>query len=453
MGCSRCHDHKFDPVTTEDYYALYGIFESTRYPWPGIELLKSQKDFVPLVRPEEADALMRPIREKAAALEAEAKRLEAEKKKADAQAAAAEFGDDEADAKAAALAARKAHDKAAKERDDHAKKPLPYETAYAVAEAKKTGNARVQMKGLPDRPGAEVPRRFLEVMGGHRIPEGISGSGRLQLADWIADPANPLTARVLVNRLWLHHFGRGIVSTPNDFGKQGVPPTHPELLDWLARRFVEGGWSVKAMHRLLVHTRAYRLSSRGHAGNAKTDPSNEWLWRAHRRRLDAEAIRDTLLAVSGTLDLSPAGAHPFPPMPSWDFTQHKPFKAVYEHDRRSVYLMTQRVMKHPFLGIFDGADPNASAALRSTTTTPLQALYFLNDAFFHGKAAAFAARVRSERSCDAERIDRAFRLAYARPPTDAERAAGLEYLEKAAEAGWESYARVLLRSSELVYVN
>ncbi len=449
-GCARCHDHKFDPISQDDYYALYGIFQSTRYPWPGIELLKIQKDFVPLVPADQVEAMTKPVREKAAALAAEAKRVEAEKKRIDAQADAAVGTDDEADAKAAAAAAKKALDKAKKEIETHGKKPLPYETAYAVAEAKKTGNAKVQMKGIPERTAHEVPRRFLEVMGGQRVPDGLQGSGRLQLAEWLSDPANPLTARVLVNRLWLHHFGRGIVPTPNDFGKQGKPPTHPELLDWLARRFIESGWSIKAMHRLLVHSRAYRLSTRSHAGNEKSDPSNDWLWRAHRRRLDAESIRDALLAVSGTLDLSPAGPHPFPAMAAWDFTQHKPFKAVYDHNRRSVFLMTQRVMKHPFLGIFDGADTNASAALRMNTTTTLQALYFLNDAFFHEKAAAFATRVRAERPDDDARIDRAYRLAYGRPPSASERAAGRDYLGK---MGWESYARVLLRASEFIYVN
>ena len=449
-GCARCHDHKFDPISQDDYYALYGIFESTRYPWPGIELLKIQKDFIPLVPADQAETLMKPIREKAAALEAEAKACESRKKKADDQADAALGTDDEADAKAAAQAAKKAVEKAKKDIETHGKVPLPYETAYAVAEAKKAGNAKVQMKGLPERPGHEVPRRFLEVMGGQRLPEGIQGSGRLQLAEWLSDPSNPLTARVFVNRLWLHHFGRGIVPTPNDFGKQGKPPTHPELLDWLARRFVESGWSVKSMHRLLVHSRAYRLSTRSHEGNEKSDPSNEWLWRAHRRRLDAESIRDALLSVSGTLDLSPAGPHPFPEMAKWDYTQHKPFKAVYDHNRRSVYLMTQRVMKHPFLGIFDGAETNASAALRVSTTTTLQALYFLNDPFFHEKAAAFAARVTSERSGEDDRIERAYRLAYGRPPTEGERSAGRDYLGK---SGWDSYARVLLRASEFVYVN
>jgi len=453
LGCARCHDHKFDPVTADDYYALYGIFESTRYPWPGIELLKIQKDFVPLVPADRAEALMKPIREKAAQLEAQAKRAEEERKKADAQALAAEGTDDEADAKAAAQAAKKAVEQAKKEVENHGKKPLPYDTAYAVAEAKKAGNAKVQLKGIPERTAHEVPRRFLEVMGGQRLPEGLQGSGRLQLADWLTDRSNPLTARVLVNRLWLHHFGRGIVPTPNDFGKQGRPPTHPELLDWLARRLIEGGWSVKAMHRILVHSRTYRLSSRTHEANAAVDPSNDWLWRAHRRRLDAESVRDALLAVSGTLDLSPAGPHPFPEMAKWDYTQHKPFKAVYDHNRRSVYLMNQRVMKHPYLGIFDGADTNASAALRSSTTTTLQALYFLNDSFFHEKAAAFAARVRSERSQDDDRIERAYRLAYGRPPTEAERSAGRDYLSRMGDGAWESYARVLLRASELIYVN
>jgi hypothetical protein len=209
------------------------------------------------------------------------------------------------------------------------------------------------------------------VLGGQTLPPDATGSGRLELARWIADPKNPLTARVMVNRVWHYHFGKGIVPTPSDFGRQGQPPTHPELLDYLATRFVESGWSVKAMHRLVMLSRTYQLSGAEDAGNARTDAGDDYLWRFPRRRLDAESIRDAMLAVAGDLDRTPGGPHPFPDPKTWDFTQHKPFKAVYDTNRRSVYLMTQRIPRHLFLAHFDGPDTNASTARRTTSTTPL----------------------------------------------------------------------------------
>src|SRR5205807_1998821 len=215
---------------------------------------------------------------------------------------------------------------ARKERDAFAAKPLPLPTAYAMmdgpAEPKKrigqVGNVRVHLKGEPEHPGKEAPRGFPKILGGQMLPPSVKGSGRLELAGWIADPSNPLTARVMVNRLWQYHFGKGLVQTPNDFGKQGRPPTHPELLDYLARQFIDSGWSIKAMHRLLMLSRTYQLSSADDEANARLDVNNDYLWRFHRHRLDAESIRDTLLAVSGGLDRAPGGAHPFPPEPVWD---------------------------------------------------------------------------------------------------------------------------------------
>ncbi|HYE99830.1 MAG TPA: PSD1 and planctomycete cytochrome C domain-containing protein, partial [Planctomycetota bacterium] len=311
VTCARCHDHKFDPVTMEDYYALYGIFASTRYPWPGIELDKVQRDLVPLVPPAEAEAALATRAARAAELKEEVKRAEQRKKAAD-QAVKDAPAEKAPEAKAAAEAAKKALEKAKKDLENHERSPLPFPTAYAVAEGPSKGNAKVQLKGNPEKPAHEVPRRFLAVLGGQTLPSEDTGSGRRALADWLVADSNPLTPRVLVNRLWHHHFGRGIVPTTSDFGKQGKPPTHPELLDWLARRFVENGWSIKAMHRLMVHSRTYRLSSAGHPANEATDPSNEWLWRWNRRRLDAEVIRDAMLAVAGTLDREPGGEHPFP---------------------------------------------------------------------------------------------------------------------------------------------
>jgi hypothetical protein len=478
INCCRCHDHKFDPLTAEDYYALYGFFSSTRYPWPGIELDKVQRDLVPLASAKVVAAADRERKEKLAELDARIRQLEADKKEA--EKAAKEKKDAEGKTKKekdgeTTPRLRELDEKLKairKQREDLARTPPTYETAYAVAEGKsegrhKVGNAHVQLKGDPERPGKEVPRRFPTVLGGQELPPDTKGSGRVELAKWIADPKNPLTARVMVNRIWHYHFGRGIVPTPSDFGRQGLPPTHPELLDYLAARFVEGGWSVKAMHRLIMLSRSYQLSSREDAANARIDADNNYLWRFNRRRLDAESIRDAMLAVSGGLDRSPGGPHPFPDPTSWNYTQHNPYKAVYDSNRRSVYLMTQRIQRHPFLGLFDGADTNASTDRRVTSTTPLQALYLMNDPFVHTQARKFAERLLAERSDDTGRVEFAYRLAFGRPPTTEEQSAAREYLDTVGEKlrasgtgtdelavrAWESFARVLFMSNEFVYVN
>ncbi len=489
LNCARCHNHKFDPITNEDYYALYGIFHSTRYPWPGIELDKVQRDFVPLCSEEEIAAVMaerkkqvEPLAEEYKATEemkkavdqlakAMSERLDALKKQslpAD-QLASAEKELEEVRKKATEL--DQLYKATRKKKEEVEKAPLPFPTAYAVADGKKIENCKVQLKGDPARLGTEVPRRFPTVFGGQVLPPDEKGSGRRQLAEWIASPENPLTARVMVNRLWHYHFGRGLVPTPNDFGKQGQPPSHPELLDYLALRFIESGWSLKAMHRLMVTSRAYRLASAQGMTNdqapmtkqilnpksqipnlSAADPANELFGRFQRRRLDAESIRDTLLVLGGNLDETMGSEHPFPPQPKWDFTQHKPFKAVYDINRRSVYLMTQRIQRHPLMAIFDGPDTGASTGRRVTSTTTLQALYFLNDPFVHDQASRLAARVQTERSTDADRIDRAYQLLFARPPTSDEQQMGLAYLAKVEDKPWESYVRVLLRANEFVYV-
>jgi hypothetical protein len=451
LHCARCHDHKFDPFLQEDYYALYGFFSSTRYPWPGIELDKVQRDLIPLTTPEETAKATKARQDKLAELDSALKKLEADKAPAD------------------KIKAAKA------ERDALAKQPLPFATAYAVMdgmnEPKKrigqVGNARIQIKGDADRLGKEVPRRFPLVLGGQTLPASVKGSGRLELANWIVDPANPLTARVMVNRIWQYHFGEGIVPTANDFGKQGRPPTHPELLDFLAKDFIDGRWSIKRMHRLIMLSRVYQLSSADDDANAKLDSANVLHWHFARRRLDAESIRDAMLMVSGTLDRTPGGAHPFPPQPKWDFTQHKPFKAVYDTNRRSVYVMTQRIARHPFLALFDGPDTNASTASRPITTTPLQALFLMNDPFVHEQARRLADRLLRERTEEDARIERAFVMLFARSPSAEEMAQSREYIasvtmrlrtrdataDAARTQAWESFSRVLFMSNEFVYVN
>lgn len=464
INCARCHDHKFDPVTAEDYYAIYGIFNSTRYPWPGIELEQKQRDLIPLVSDEEAERIQRERLAEQVPLDEEVKKLEKQKK---------ELGSDasEEDKKKLEELIKKAKEKA----EQAAKRPLPFEQAYAIAESKKISDSPIQIKGDPNKVGAIAKRHFLTVLGGQELPDGDTSSGRLPLAQWIVDPKNPLTARVMVNRIWLHHFGSALVPTPNDFGRQGKPPSHPELLDWLASRFIESGWSIKAMHREIMLSRLYRMSSNmSNEASLKArdiDPTNTLLSSFPRLRLDAESIRDTLLVLGGAMERQPGGIHPFPDQTHWKFTQHNPFKAVYETNHRSVYLMTQRIQRHPFLAIFDGADPAVSTPARPVSTTPLQALYFLNDPFVHKQASGFASRIISHSNHPAERIRFAYRSALGRFPEerevesacrflDAIRAAltGTNRLKQEEEQGiemqcWESFVRSMLRLNEFVYLD
>lgn len=323
--------------------------------------------------------------------------------------------------------------------------------AYAVVEGE-ARDAALQERGDPKQSREEVPRRWLSVFGAEPVANN-AGSGRRQLADWVA--ASPLAARVIANRLWQWHFGHGLVRTPNNFGARGQAPTHPELLDYLASQLKAGGCRIKPMHRLIMNSAAYQRSSDADGKTLEADPENRLLARFSKRRLTAEEIRDSLLTASGRLDLSPGEAHPFPPEATWSFTQHNPFTAVYETNRRSAYLMTQRQRRHPYLALFDGADPNSSTGVRQTTTAPTQALYFMNNPFFHTQAGGLSQRV-LELNGRRERIDGAFRLVFQRPPTQHERQLAAGFLEKypgSVEEKWAAYARVLLASNEFLHLD
>jgi Protein of unknown function (DUF1553)/Protein of unknown function (DUF1549)/Planctomycete cytochrome C len=460
ISCARCHSHKFDPIPQADYYALYGIFKSTRYAFPGTEIYRHTNGFVPLVSKDRAKAL-RPLLERIDRLDAEMFRVYSKQEKLD-------TGREKNQLKARFRNLQK-------QRDQLIKTMPKFPKAYAATEGK-PANAHIHLKGDPTKPGREVPRGFLTVLGGQKVPANSGTSGRLLLANWVTDPHNPLTARVMVNRIWQHHFGRGLVGTPDDFGARGEKPSHPGLLDWLAAEFVgEGGkrnaecgrgWSIKKLHRLIVLSQTYRSACVENAEYALRDPENKLLWTFNRRRLTAEEIRDAILAVSGGLDPSMGGPHPFPPEWTWRYTQHKPFLADYPTNRRSVYLMQQRIRQQAYLGTFDGADTNAVTGRRRISTTPQQALFLLNDEFAHEQATRFAERLEREATSPARRVDRAFRLVFARPPTSAETREAVQYLKRLhsalAEAGvprsqrhrkaLASYLRVLLSSNEFVFV-
>jgi hypothetical protein len=488
VSCARCHDHKYDPIPNTDYYAMYGIFGSTKYAFPGTEIYKHTKDFVGLGGDEEQEKLAE-WEKKLAELDdryeivlREKDRLESAEKRAKELAAKGQV------AAAKPQGEKKEGEKKEGEKKEGEKKegekkdgtpgpttrtaaeakaelfeirsqiqrlennPVEVEKAYAVSDREAGADTKVQIKGDPRALGPVVRRGFLTILGGQKLSESEKGSGRRQLAEWIANPANPLTPRVMVNRIWQGHFGKGIVHTPNDFGSRGQRPTHPELLDYLASRFVEEGWSLKRMHKLIVTSRAYRLSSAQDAHNVALDPANDLFWRFTPRRLSAEEIRDSILAISNSLEREVPKRHAFPPEQEYKYTQHKPFVAVYESNHRSVYLMQQRIRKQPFLATFDGADTNASTDVRSISTTAIQALWMMNDPLVHRESDQFAVRVGLAFGEEDKRIDYAYRLIYGRPATLEEISEARGYLEQSAEsmreAGvpWDKQARGALAS-------
>jgi len=329
--------------------------------------------------------------------------------------------------------------------------------AYAATEGTPT-NARIHLRGDPATLGDEVPRKFPDVLGGQTL-QNPAASGRLELADWLTDRANPLTARVVVNRVWQWHFGTGLVKTPNDFGLRGAAPTHPELLDHLAAEFMASGWRIKHLHRLILHSATYQQRAANH-----DSPAAAQYAAFGRRRLSAEELRDTLLALSGELDVVPGEAHPFPAESTWTFTQHTPFAAEYETAKRSVYVMQKRNRRTRFFALFDGADPNASTPVRDLTTVPTQALFFLNDPFLHDRADKCAELVLAGAADDAGRLEFALRRFFGRAPTAEERDEAGKFLgtyevalneQPAAErhrAAWQALVRVLLSSNELLHV-
>ena len=443
LSCARCHDHKYDPISMEDYYGLYGIFASTRYPHPGSEMMRYQTNFIPLIPWAEVEAIGHPYLTKVNALDEEIARIEKEMETWD-------------DAKPGLAELKKRYETLWDQREDLVATAPRIDAAYGVYDADPV-HPRIQERGNPYQLGREVPRAFLHVLGGNQLPTNQQSSGRLELAGWLTAQAAPLTARVMVNRIWQHHFDWAIVDTPSDFGLRGSPPKDAALLDYLAQRFIDSGWSIKDMHRLIVLSATYAQAA---SSRAQQDPQ----WAPVRRRLEAEEIRDALLAVSGELDPSPGGDHPFPHPSKWNYTQHLQFMAVYPTRKRSVYLMQQRLKKHPFMSLFDGADTNVSTAAREESITPLQALFVMNDPLAHDLALKFAERLGREHPDDVARIDWAHQLAFGRSARPEELQEGLAYLRRAegqapsdAEtnrhtAAWESYARALLGSNEFFFV-
>lgn len=333
--------------------------------------------------------------------------------------------------------------------------------AHALADTPSAGNIRVLLRGNPETPGEEAPRRFLAILSGDNAPAFTQGSGRLELANALVSDANPLTARVVVNRVWQRHFGTGIVRTTNNFGLLGEPPTHPELLDYLASDFIANGWSLKALHRKIMLSATYRMRSGTDKRNYEVDPDNRLVWRMPIRRLDVEAWRDAMLSATGRLDETIGGQSVSLDSP--------------DNRRRTFYASISRHELNPMLRLFDYPDPNVTADKRTDTTVPLQQLFVLNSEYMVREAKALATRLKADpQEDDASRIRKAYLLCYNRLPTEKEVALGLHFLSPPVEnpsqsAGvknvapasdgairlsrWEQYAQALLSANEFMYVD
>jgi cytochrome c553 len=314
---------------------------------------------------------------------------------------------------------------------------------HALTDGSNPGNMRVFLRGNPNTPGGEAPRRFLAVLSDEKAPAFATGSGRLELARTLAIANNPLTARVLVNRVWEHHFGRGLVGTPSNFGKLGERPTHPELLDWLAARFVASGGSIKALHREILLSATYQLGSEVDSSAQEVDADNTLLWRASRRRLEVEAWRDAMLAVSGELDPTLGGS-------SADL-------ASPDNRRRTLYAAVSRHNLDSLLRLFDFPDPNITSDKRPVTSVPLQQLFVLNSAFMERRARALAGRLTANPDeATADRIGRAYSLLFGRPATGREVRLALDFLagsDDSTPTRWERYAQALLGSNEFTFLD
>jgi hypothetical protein len=336
--------------------------------------------------------------------------------------------------------------------------PLPALLSVHNDDAKATP-IHVLARGEWLNKGQKVGMRPLGILVADTTEEWKTSTPRTALADWLLDPSHPLTARVIVNRIWGGHFGRAIVATQNDFGRMGARPTHPELLDYLATRFVEGGWRLKPLHREILLSNAYQQDSRtpSEAIGHEKDPDNALLWKFSRQRLEAEEIRDAMLAAAGVLNPKAGGPSVIVPVDSELVTLlYKPSqwtvtKDPAEHDRRSIYLMAKRNLRLPFLEVFDAPDLQTSCPRRQSSTHPPQALELLNGDTSNRLAAAFAARLEREAGTSAvKRVDLAYRLTAGRAPTPKERQLALAFLRA---NPLREFALAMLNLNDFLYVN
>ncbi|WP_406694436.1 PSD1 and planctomycete cytochrome C domain-containing protein [Singulisphaera sp. Ch08] len=450
-SCARCHDHKFDPIPTADYYALAGIFQSSdlcagvrsKMGGGGLEYYDTQlllqlgpKSATTAVPTEKLEAATKAVAKARAEFVAIRDSAESEKPGPDGRPkrVIARQKLNQLQAELIALTDPAANgDK----------------LAFGVRDAKSVSDTQIRIRGEAEKLGPTVPRGFLTLLQFPEPPKvNPSQSGRLELAQWLTSAKNPLTPRVMANRVWQNLFGEGLVKSVDNFGISGDVPSHPELLDHLATQFVRDGWSVKTLVKRLVLSRAYRLSSENATANASVDPGNRLVWRHSPRRLDAEEIRDATLAAAGTLNLTPPEASPAKDMKVIEIRNNEPrarelAKAARESHHRSLYLPLLRQLTPTSLEVFDFAEQGMVTGHRDTTTVATQALYLLNDPFVRREALSLAERLLQRTELDDKaRIDLAYRLTVSRPATADEIARINGYL-----ADYESAASVAIASN------
>ena len=417
VSCARCHEHKFDPIPQLDYYSLAGVFKNTR------TIAKPVAPKADQDRYQQAQQAIKQIKNKHNLRNREIRK---NKNKPNPQ-QQKELDD--------LLAQIKKLEKAS---------PPKSESVHALAEAG-SKDMHLAVRGDLGRQGPVAPRRFLRILAGPEPTKFTKGSGRQELAEAIVDPNNPLTARVFVNRVWMHHFGKAIVRTPSNFGKLGEKPTHPQLLDWLAVRFMQNGWSLKQLHRDIMLSSAYQMSSQFDEQKFAADGDNRLVWRMNPRRLDAEAWRDSLFAVTGKLDRKLGG---------------KPTDKI-DAPRRTMYLNASRngdrFGSDEFLRLFDFPAPRGTVAQRTQNVVPQQYLFMMNSPFMVQRAKAFIGVLNSKTKDNAQKIEQAYRLLYGRVPTPDETKVGIAYVSQAKDASnlsvrWQQYAQVLLSSNELMHI-
>jgi hypothetical protein len=435
VSCARCHDHKFDPIPTIDYYALAAAYNGAD--WSQERILDSPEKIAA------ADQWKKNVADRKAKLDqltqAEAKRAGRKLTPQEAVALMAE-------------SLRKQHDELQAELDrlNAAAPPTPLKAPSVFGGGKAM---QVNLRGNPDQLGETAPPGFLQILKPANAAKS-AGFSRLDLAHAIASRDNPLTARVFVNRVWHYHFGRGIVGTPSNFGHLGNRPTHPELLDTLAVRFMEAGWSTHWLHREIMLSATYQLGSDSDPANAARDADNLFLWRTSPRRLDFEAWRDAMLAVAGKLDPKVGGPPYLDPAGKSQLHSEDP-----ANRRRTLYSFISRFKPNPTLTLFDFPEPNVTSDQRTVTTIPQQQLFALNSPFIITTARAFAARVEKAEPNEDARLRLAWRLAFGRLPTERETALSSEFLRAANPRNdekltpWEQLCHSLLTTNEFAFVN
>lgn len=488
VACARCHDHKFDPILHKDYYRLQAFFANTRID-DEAGLSSDRQKTVYEEKYAQWDAETREIREQMQAILKPARdafyeermsrfpeEIQAVIRMDPAQrnpyqwqmalkaAPQVTFTDDQIEAKlkGEAKAKYRALEKQLAKFDGI--KPAELPIAQAMTDhGTDSPKTFVLSGGAYDSPQQEVQPGFLTILDksdAKITPMAGSSGRRAALANWLSSPENPLTARVMVNRIWHYHFGKGIAGSPSDFGVMGERPANKDLLDYLAATFVQDGWSVKKLHRRIVLSATYRESSDFQEASAAVDPQNKLNWRYNRRRLEGEAIRDSMLATAGVLNTKMYGPGVFPPLPPGMVTRGGWAKHEDSADaaRRSIYIFVRRNTRYPMIEAFDMPDTHESCARRNNTVTPMQALELMNNDLVADWSRAFARRVGNDSGLTQDaQIDRAWKIAYLRSASPEEKKLAADFLEKQQAAGstspFSDLCHALLNSNEFLYIN